>query len=224
METASIESSLSPSPFTLPQTPTSRRAPRRRIDGQKWPLVERLPNQRRRAHTSAIWYHGCEYFKANQLDTSHLICDHCDSRISFRKDQSPFNVARHLSGRHHVTVKRSRSETIIENEEKEESFAAESTMRQRQKRLLSVVTAVNIEEFRRQLVQWVVRAQIPYRKVSNNSFKNLLLSLQPAIERYLINSAVTITEWCNSDHNEAFEHDKLILHQSRSQIHLTFDI
>jgi hypothetical protein len=86
------------------------------------------------------------------------------------------------------------------------------------------VTAVNIDEFRRKLVRWVVQDQISYSKVRTEAFKELLICLQPAIDKYLINSHSTITSWCNSDYDEAFQRVKAILWESQSRIHLSCDI
>jgi uncharacterized protein YlaI len=162
-----------PSPLTLinyGRLPiASRRAPERQIEGVRWHLVQHPPNVRRQSHSSAIWDHGSEYSQLRNPQVVNWICDHCDSRIQLRKDHSSFNISRHLSSKHQISTKRERSETSGTTFEERKSYSTE--------RVLSIVIAVNIDEFRRKLVRWVVQDQISYSKVRTEAFKELLICL-----------------------------------------------
>ena len=188
MDTAS-ENSQSISDV-LRSTPTpipSRRSQSRRINGRIWNQAAHPSNIRRNSHSSGIWQHGTEYIElGQQTDSSSWICDHCDSIISLARSQSTFNVSRHLENVHKILVKRKRDETESAKEDRDQETP-------RKEGFSALIARVNIERFRQLLVRWIVQCQIPFSAIKQEPFRDLLICLQPSIERYLIRSHTTIT-------------------------------
>jgi hypothetical protein len=191
----SSESALS----QLHSTPTplsSRRSDSRRINGKTWSLIEHAANIRRNSQVSRIWEYGAEYVNHSERNAgSYWICDHCDSMIALRRSQSNWNASRHLLKAHSIRVKREISE--VEEEEQ-----AQQTER-REETFAALIARVNIDRFRELLVRWVVQSQAPYSAVKSQAFRDLLLCLQPGIEKYLVRSHNTIASWSVFHHYQA---------------------
>lgn len=212
----SSESALS----QLLSTPTplsSRRSDSRRINGKTWSLIEHAVNIRRNSQVSRIWEHGAEYVNHSERNAgSYWICDHCDSMIALRRSQSNWNASRHLLKAHSIRVKREISE--VEEEEQ-----AQQTER-REETFAALIARVNIDRFRELLVRWVVQSQAPYSAVKSQAFRDLLLCLQPGIERYLVRSHNTIASWVDEEYQRGRQVIKSQLQLSLSRIHFSFDI
>ena len=57
---------------------------------------------------------------------------------------------------------------------------------------LTIKATVNVDKFRYHLLRWIVNKQIPFDKVKDEDFREILLSLSVTIDRYLIQSSQTI--------------------------------
>ena len=218
MTTPSESSESTPGRFSSTPTPLlSRRGDSRRIHGKTWSLTAHATNIRRNSQISRIWEHGAEYVNLSEPNTgSHWICDHCDSIIALRRSQSNWNASRHLLKAHNIKVKRE----INEEEEEQEERQAE----RREATFAALIARVNVDKFRELLIRWIVQSQIPYSAVKSEAFRDLLLCLQPGIERYLVRSHNTIASWVDEEYQKGRQVIKSQLQQSLSRIHFSFDI
>ena len=221
------------SSFSLPATPTPLRTPTpsvsesiaskrceiRRIGGKVWQQVSRTPNIYRKSAESRIWLHGSEYSDiCDPKAPHHWICDYCDKSIAIRVSGSTSNHSRHLFDTHKISVKRNRRE--VQEEEEVGSQEEEET---RPVKVAALVARLNVERFRGLLVKWIVQAQVPFSTIEDSGFRDILLALQPSLDRYLIKSHHSISKWVKDDYQEARQHLKSLLNQSRSRIHISFD-
>ena len=147
---------------------------------------------------------------------SSWICDRCDSIISLRRSQSNWNTSRHLLRAHNIRVKREISDI------EEEKLAQQA--KRRDKTFTALIARVNIDRFRELLIRWVVQSQIPYSAVKSQSFRDLLLRLQPGIEKYLVRSHNTVASWVDEEYQRGRQVIKSQLQLSLSRIHFSFDI
>jgi hypothetical protein len=202
----------------------------RRIGGENWSLIEHPPNVRRKSRVSQIWTHGGEYLNTNRpQEDPRWICDLCNSIISIRGTHGTFNINRHLLNKHGIAVKRIRSEVEEEEEEtrsetRSESRSESHSQPRRQQIFSTLIAPVNIDVFRERLVQWIIQCQVPFTAVEQEQFRQLLLCIQPSLDRYLIRSHNTVASWLRDSYQEARESLKFKLSQARSKIHLSFDI
>ena len=88
----------------------------------------------------------------------------------------------------------------------------------------ALVARINVVKFRKSLVRWIVQDQIPFSTIKSVRFQEVLLYLQPGIERFLVNSHNTISSWVDSDYQQARQTVKIQLNASLSRIHFSFDI
>ena len=198
-------------------TSTVDRLPVRRIDDSLWYLVQHAPNTRRNTYESHIWQHGAQYNCIDDpIESQCWLCDTCHKDFSYREGQSTSNLSRHLSTIHKIEGSRKRKETPGENKPNPQK-------RQNSSAVAALVTKVNIDDFRQLLVRWIVQAQIPYSTIENEGFREILLLLQPSLERYLIKSHHSIARWVRDDYQEARLRLKSLLSHSQSRIHISFD-
>ena len=221
METPSETSQATLNAYLSTQASTStRRIEHRQINGTIWSLVEHPANIRRNSHTSRIWDHGGEYANLQAPNSDYSwICDHCNSVIKLARSQTRWNISRHLRKAHKIETKREISEVEEEGDEEDEAIKATHSEGFR-----TLVTRIDIERFRRLLVRWIVQGQIPFSAVKLAQFRDLLICLQPGIERYLVRSPTTMKSWIDDEYRRARQQVKVIINASLSRIHLSFDI
>jgi hypothetical protein len=223
--------SASPASFLGASTPGERRH-KRRANGKIWSLYGHRANIRRGSDASAIWDHGEEFEEVGSPGATHAwICDLCDSAILLVRSQSSWNVKRHLSSRHNIVIKRGFQD--IDNEDlstdsrgESDSASCESSQAEisRPEGFGALISRVNIDRFRDLLIRWIVKGQVSYSIVKLDEFRDLLLYLQPSIERYLVRSHSTIASWVQDEFNRSRGLLKAQLAESKSRIHLSFDI
>jgi hypothetical protein len=63
----------------------------------------------------------------------------------------------------------------------------------------------------------------PLYQCRKHCFRDILLALQPSLDKYLIKSHHSISKWVKDDYLAARQRLKSLLSQSRSRIHLSFD-
>ena len=210
---------VDPSDSLLP----SKRCTERRVDGKMWYLLEQAANIRRGSITSRIWDHGAEYCDITESEKPHRwICNYCDGSVTLSMTQSTSNATRHLKRAHQIVIKRQISEVASDEISEVSEASIIDSVKKRQFR--SLVTSVNVDRIRHSLIQWVVQCQIPFRGISNEYFRELLLCLQPSLGRYIPTSHQTIADWVKEDFLEAKIYLNSQLLVAKSQIHLSFDI
>jgi hypothetical protein len=234
IETPSSSLSVPVTPIPQFRTPSPsysvltepQRLERRRIHGKTWQLVGNPANIRRNSVISAIWAHGTLYEAINSRNEKRWICDYCSSPIALKNNGSTFNVSRHLLDAHKINIKRNREEAEEEEEaisQDEEDLQASIETQIRPSVITTLISRVNIDVFRRMLVEWVVQDQIPFSAVKSKRLRDLFLLLQPSMERYLITSHTTMSKWVQDDYHNARVRLKSILAKSQSRIHISFD-
>jgi hypothetical protein len=225
IETASSSFSLpaTPTPFRTP-TPSvtesigSRRCDIRRIDGKTWILIDQQGKSSRKSTESRIWLHGGSYCDIEEPDGPyHWICDLCDRVVAVKSAGSTSNASRHLSLTHKIGIKRSR----VENDEEEQEISQQE--KERSTKVAALVARLNVKRFRGLLVRWIVQAQIPFSAIEDKGFRDILLSLQPSLDKYLIKSHNSMSKWVKDDYHEARKQLKSVLAKSPSRIHISFD-
>jgi hypothetical protein len=217
---SSILTVLRPSDSPTP----SRRADSRRIAGSTWIRAGHQANFRRGIEQSRIWDHGDAYVALDSPDKPFWICDICDSAITIPPNQASSNMIRHLKKYHNILLKRTQSD----REDEEGSEAVESietpSIRQTPPIFSALMARINVDKFRNLLVQWIVQQQIPYSAVEQAQFRELLLELQPTLERYLVKSHNTISSWVDGEYKQAQAALKTQFNMALSRIHISFDI
>jgi hypothetical protein len=164
----------------------------------------------------------------SSLSQQRWLCDLCDSALNLPVSGSTSNISRHLTDTHNISRKRNREEEEEEEEtifkRQEVSLSIESTSQPvRASMISSLVSRVDVERFRRMLVEWVVQDQIPFSGVNSKRLRDIFLLLQPAMERFLISSHSTISKWVQDDYQEARLRLESQLARSQSRIHISFD-
>ena len=87
----------------------------------------------------------------------------------------------------------------------------------------SVVTALNVSQFKKRVMQWVVEEHIPLSKLSSSAFRDMMLAAQPSLKRYLP-SPFGMRNQVVAAYAVEKERTKAILRASLSKIHLSFDV
>ena len=233
IETPSPSIPTSQSAFDVLTSPSivnpTRRCDRRRIGARVWRRTGHQANIRRGTQQSRIWEHGDEYVEdAQRSSQPSWICDYCDAVVSIKENLSSSNVVRHLKKSHQIILKRTRNDR--EEEDEAESLLSRETSREAsvastpQAGFRSLVTAFNVETFRSLLLRWIVQRQVPFSAVEHTEFRDLLLYLQPSLERYFVRSHQSISNWVDIEYALGKESLKRQLAESLSRIHLSFDI
>src|SRR6202012_818068 len=133
------------------------------------------------------------------------------------------NIARHLRNFHQIVIKRTYDE-VREDEEENGGQEASVPKIPGSAGFAALISRLEIEKFRQLLLRWIIQCQILYSAVERTEFRDLLLYLQPSLERYLIRSHQTIGNWVGDEYRRAQAVVKEALQNSRSRIHLSFDI
>jgi hypothetical protein len=86
-----------------------------------------------------------------------------------------------------------------------------------------LVHRLNIDQFRKHLLQWIVKERLPFAVVGSNEWKVLLQDISPGIGPYLCTGAA-IRQWVIDDYSKAVLKIKQVLAVARSRIHISFDV
>ena len=212
-EGSSITSSPTPNPSILtpyahPPPLPYLRAEVRVINGVIWLQQGHLPNRRRKTASSRAWDHGDEYInQAKPENPSVYICDHCNSVLIIQHaSSSTTNLLRHQKDEHRLDLKRGAGEVtpiaeydnrfapgqIVLYSPSRPSPARRQALSSSQRRLspipprshLQMIKRFDPDEYRIKLIRFVVETQQSFSITEQESFKDLYISLQPAVERY----------------------------------------
>jgi hypothetical protein len=220
-ETPSSQST--PTPSAPSTTPAARRD--RRIKAQLFRLLDHTANLRRTPMISRIWDFGGEYYDIHKPNGPHYwICDRCDSVHSIPTNKSTSSMIRHLKRKHRIVIEReARASSQVQSIEEEVSMAEERASVTTPARFQAVVHTVNVDLFRQKLIKWVIRHRVPFRGAISTDFRDLLITIQPSIEKVLPVTHQTIANWVLATYYDAQETIKERLSKAKSQIHLSFD-
>jgi hypothetical protein len=112
----------------------------------------------------------------------------------------------------------------ISSEASTSDISQKAQKRQKEKvAFSSLATSVNVEKFRELLIRWIIQDQIPFSTVESTAFREMILYIAPSLNRYLIRSHATMSEWIKDAYQEARQRLKQRLASSQSKIHFSFD-
>lgn len=181
-------------------------------------MIDRPGKISRKNTESRIWLHGGSYCDIEDpAGPHHWICDICDQVVAAKSPGSTSNAPRHPFLTHKIGMKRNR----VEDEEEEQEISQQQE--DRSTKVAALVARLNVERFSGLLVRWVVQAQIPFSAIEDKGFRDILLALQPSLDKYIIKSHNSLSKWVRDDYQEACKQLKSVLAKSHSRIHISFD-
>ena len=178
-----------------------------------WIAVDHVANTYRKSQKSQIWDLGTEFVSIDGK-TAAWKCSICETVVVL-SNKSTSNATRHLRKKHRI---------MQADDEDEDKGAVATQAKSTDGAYHALVNRVDITQFRKLLVDWIVQDQLPLSSVKSTSFRAMLLCLQPSIERYLIKSHNTMRSWVVDE----FEQARLLVKQrlalAKSKIHISFDL
>ena len=210
--------SITPTPSRIPTPLPSLRADERQIKGKLWRRIG-YQSVYRNSAGSSVWLHGDIYARQTRpTDPPHWICDYCNSILKPQRSRSTTNFRRHLKDKHKIGFE-SEADGVEEQGNEEEVDTAEEPPRQ----YSALYTTVNSERFRILLLRLFIYCQLPYSLIERQEFRDLLLYIQPSIDKYLI-TRNTIGNWIQDEFTKGQKVIQEIISQARSRIHISFDM
>ena len=178
---------LTPTPLPSQlSTRISRRSPRvdeRRIRGVVWRLIGHQ-SQYRNTVGSPVWNHGDIYIKSGRpRDGGYFICDYYRTVIKTQKNGSTNNFRRHLVDKHRIALNEREIEEVEVEEDVQSSIERPEV---EQRRLTALVTTIDANRFRACIVRLFTYCQLSYNLIERPEFRELLLYIQPSIERFIV--------------------------------------
>lgn len=207
----------------------SRRADERRIKGVNWRRVGRQPNTHRSSTYSVVWAHGDSYIKVSSpAAPPQWICDYCDVVIKTQGNGTTTNHRRHLRKQHHISfdlIEANNDDIDSDNDDGDHlSQAASRDSLRPSSQFAALYTTINVERFRLLFIRLFTHCQVSFSIVERPEFQELLLYIQPSIERYLVESHKTIGNWVIDEFKKGQVALKEVLARAKSRVHISFDI
>jgi len=203
------------------------------IGGVRYLAVDQTANQRQGSKASKIWLYGAELraLDSHNLD-KYWLCHQCLPATQIYKITGPDGNSNTTAAIRHL-----RKDHKIEFKEKEEenSVLVSSTLSATIPSLFraagvrvthiaqGLVTRIRIDDFRWFLLKWIVQMQVALVMIESESFRELIHTIAPALDDFLVSSATTIRNWIL----KLFEGQSLVikakLAKARSKVHISFD-
>lgn len=188
-----------------------------------WYLLIANFAETRGIRTSWVWKYGDGYARENR-DHEVLAAWRCHiqdrdqvcASFCLLRTGAVSNAQRHLREKHHLNESTSRLSATSSVTPSDASQGPDRLQR-------SVVTALNVSQFKKRVMQWVVEEHIPLSKLSSPAFRDMMLAAQPSLKRYLPSPSGMRNQVISAYAVER-ERTKAILRASLSKIHLSFDI
>jgi hypothetical protein len=92
------------------------------------------------------------------------------------------------------------------------------------RRVQALQDTIHEEAFYESQIQLVTRRRVPFNHVEWPEYQALLMSINPEIERYLIQSHNTVPVHIEASFKRHFQTTKKLLSKSKSQIHFSIDL
>ena len=213
----------STSSFTLPTPPPASVAPQEFISkNQHWRRIEHQANKRRGLEQSKIWDHGTDYECVEDTNLHAWRCLYClkNYLVVMKQGQDvTSNAWRHLRVTHSINLDNALSRKRSRDEFEEDCQPASGPQ------VKGLMTVINVNEFRYRLTRWIVNRHVAFSEVENEDFQDMLRSVHPSINDYLVRSGNTIRNWVEDDFIEAKRliQDE-VLAQALSKIHISCDL
>ena len=83
--------------------------------------------------------------------------------------------------------------------------------------------SVDKHRWREALVKWVYMEHIPFRAVDSKYYRNMIMTANPSIKSFLVKRKA-LRQWIKRDCDVARQQVKYRLAQTKSKIHLSFDV
>jgi BED zinc finger len=240
-------------PEGFDNAPNSRNSmPIELVSGRRFLKVDQTANLRAGSKVSKIWEHGFEYRSLdNGLRDKYWRCKYCKAKkllkITEAGNTTTSHAIRHLKKKHPVSWSRGLDEEEDQEEDQEMDNTPSTTLstpsnssgntipqmfatigaaagQVARDGYRALVSAIDADKFRWMLIKWIVSMHIALSVVENKHFRELIITIAPALEKFVVHSGTTIRRWIRSE----FEKQRLIikkrLAKARSKIHISFDL
>jgi hypothetical protein len=207
------------------------------INRAKYMKVDQSANLRANSVSSKIWLHRDEYRSFDDgLFNKHWRCRHCRGNKLFKVSNAgninTSYIFRHLHNKHSINVREkigndeaNTSPTILIINTILNLFtgmrAATEAACDGFRALVSVIDAENL---RWMLIKWIVSMHIALSVVENRHFRELLVTIAPALEQFVASLDVIIRRWIIKEFEKQSLAIKKKLAKARSKIHISFDL
>jgi hypothetical protein len=166
--------------------------------GLVWYLVDHQANRGRGSKRSEVWAIGDQYIAISDPSKWAWRCRLCrGNNLIILTRTSTAAALRHVQMKHPGRESHNDNEEAVSDiavtERSEGSLGFQS----------SIKTTINVDKFRYHLLRWIVNKQVPFEEVEDEDFREMLLSLSPTVDRYLMQSAQTIRNWAQAEYNTA---------------------
>ena len=201
-----LNTSFSSNAAAEPESP----AEHHRIGGELYYLGIDIAKKRKR--TSWIWDHGIELFGVNNMK-AYWKCSLCKD-ITIYSAHTTDHATNHLRRKHRLAE----SGHIEIN-----PFTRAAPATPPPANINTVVTRVQLDMFKRLLVQWIAVKHISFSQVESSEFRELIFLLSPGLSTFLPLSGKTVQVWIIDAYEACKEKLRNILLGVIHQIHITFD-
>lgn len=210
------------------------------VNGIRYRRCEPPPPTNRGVTRSVLWSHGDAYVLGEVPDIIAVWrCHFCKDLVKLWKGMIS-NAKQHMDRNHKhqmlsigatyrdrtpssspsvVTPSQSASQVIQSVEEERDAPRTKREVGQLQ--LTSYLPKV--DRWRDLLLRWCIEKHIPFSSINVVTFKEMLMSVNPSIERYLF-TAQTLSRWAEEDCYRSKEEMKRILKDRLSKVHISFDM
>jgi hypothetical protein len=131
------------------------------------------------------------------------------------------------SHKHRIDFTRTAERVEEEEEEEEEEEAivetASMTREEPQQQYWALCIIINMDRFRMLLLRLFVYCQLPHNLIEYSELRDLLVYIQPIIDRYLP-GRTAVGDWVASEFGKGRETLKQVLSKAKLGIHLGFDM
>lgn len=219
-----------PSSDAQPSSPLPLLRQERRIHGDIWIPIDHTANCKRGSKVSAIWEHGGEYVAmCDPMGPHRWVCDHCNSAgrsVVLQQGRQTSNIIRHLRTHHKIDIVKDEllSEADDEGQQQQQQGQQQVIPVENRQAWANLFNPVDIDSFRKHLIEWVVAKQVPFYVIESDRFRALLVSIQPSLTRYLPTAANTLSNWVQAVHSEMKIGMKKVVKEALSKVHISFDI
>jgi hypothetical protein len=190
------------------------------LRGEEFLLVDHTANRRKSSTVSKIWHHGQDYISQRNPSLHAWRCGLCDKNwFAVLRNTSTSDALRHLQGIHGLDIG---SQKVVATKRKVQEEVEEAEQL-KQPRLRQLIQTLNIPEWRRHLMRWIIRNHIPFTAVEDEDFKGLLTALNQSIGPYLV-TGDSVRNWLKDAFLKVGLRVKELLANALSRIHVSFDL
>jgi hypothetical protein len=139
------------------------------------------------------------------------------------KNTRTSDVVRHLRDRHNLDINPQRIIAVKRSIDRLQDDDEDTTSSRSQSEVRQLIQTLNVHNWRRYLIRWIVRRHVTFSAVEDEDFKAMLVSLNQSIEPYLI-SDDTVWEWIELAFLRTSSLVKELIASALSRVHISFDL